>query len=1815
MSQLISSDFSSYDALTVDQQEQIQAGQLALYYVPVGQIDPTQLNEGLTEVGKKTAGFDLLTPAQLNPTLLTDIEPVVIGPDGQLYLLDGHHTFTALTDSIYGANTDVFVDVVANYSDLSESQFFTTMQANNLLLPLNDGVPEIVNDATGSPIPTSLPDLTNDPYRGLEYSILKNKSMKLFTTANNITGAIGPSTAGLDKMTGFYEDFFEAAAYRDANGGLGLPYLSPGDIALATQWNLNPLSTTTLPNVTGAVDAGQLPGFILNASIIITGVVSPTTVANGALDGTHTGTFDETTTFASFNGITQLNAGTEANPIIIGTPNVGFILQLGADRTFTVTLSNTSNTYTGGTSLLAGTLIIAGDGSLGAAPTTYTYNQTTVKTDVQADNGIIFNSLTEGNATLQIGTTAGGGTATFSTSRPIAVGGEVAIINLNGYIVSLNGPIVSLGVDGDGIGNATGFSDLTIDDTSANKGILILSTPSPDFFGNLIIGSSKKPTVRVTSDAAMGNTTGAADEIGQVELNGGTFQAGASFTSVRSFFLQSGSTFDTGGFTTSFSGTLSDDDRNLTITTTNLSGTGTGSVTFGSFVIAGGSELTVSKGSGVTSTAVTFTNGISQTAASDQVLLAGLSASTTVGAGTAPALTNGIVAPWIVIDSGASNNPYDFATYGGSGFTAFAGYATDITASTNTSVVKQGVSVALGADAAAYALNLQKGFNITATGHTLTLGDGTEAGLIFNGGSSSGLTGGTLAFGTAAAYVTINGSSTVSSAITGSGGLNLAGTGTLTVSAVSSESGLVTVNSGSLALSATNVFSSDAAGLLLQDSKNLAVANLTLNNSNQFAALGSAGNNSTITINNGAALTIGDTTNNLSSTISSTITESTTSATGALTFDGSGLFDLSGGKITLLSGSSIIVNNSAQLRVAASIFNASNYGIVLNGTSQLQFAQSGGGQFANAISGTGEVHLIGGTLDLTGLSNTYSGGTVIETGSTLDLTPGSLSTNNENITDAGGLVVFDQSNSQSGVYTGVISDGLEMGTGPMLSGSLDKDDSTNDNASTSNLQIQNAQTYTGATNVEAGTLTLLVTNAITDSSGITLGRVGGAVDSQTASLVLQAANQVKTLSDNASNTTSVVLNGFALTIDPASGSSATFHGTISDGTPAGGSIVKAGAGTETLSGTNTYTGATTVEGGTLLVTGSIQQSATEVQSGGTLGGTGTSGAVIVDSGGTIEGGTLGGTGSLSVASSLTLSTGATYLETINGSNASSVSVTGMTTLGGATVSIAAGSTVVAGTVYTILSDFGGPPVGTFSATPISYNGMTGTLSYVGSNVDLTFVMNGPVVTAAATASFTGGSNPVALDPGLSVTDPTNSTISSATVSIGQGFLGGDTLNFASQNGITGNYNSDTGVLSLSGTASVADYQSALDSVTYGFSPLDGDPTNGGDDPSRTITWVVNDGANSNSAVTSTLDVESRNTALAPSTTDVMVMGRADGSYEILDLGQNAILSGYQLGQIPTSFQVAGLGDFSSNPGEADIMTRDGSTGAFELYDVNNNNITGSFAMGQVGLEWSAAGFADFGGNANETDMLLRNTTGAFEVYDIAGNSYSGFHSLGQVGPEWSVAGFGDFSGNAKETDMLMRNSNTGAFELYDIVNNNYTGFFSMGQVGPEWTVAGFGDFSGNANETDMLMRNSNTGAFELYDIANNQLTGFHAIGQVGPEWTVAGFGDFSGNANETDMLMRDSNTGAFELYDISNNQLTGFHAIGQIGAEWTVAGIASDPPASAPLAQGADPTGSTALLVQAMTSFGANGAAGSSPAGTATSDPAQQTVLTTPQHA
>ena len=96
----------------------------------------------------------------------------------------------------------------------------------------------------------------------------------------------------------------------------------------------------------------------------------------------------------------------------------------------------------------------------------------------------------------------------------------------------------------------------------------------------------------------------------------------------------------------------------------------------------------------------------------------------------------------------------------------------------------------------------------------------------------------------------------------------------------------------------------------------------------------------------------------------------------------------------------------------------------------------------------------------------------------------------------------------------------------------------------------------------------------------------------------------------------------------------------------------------------------------------------------------------------------------------------------------------------------------------------------------------------GTGTDIIF-SSPPVVTADATVVHYVGLNAAkTIDATLTVSDAESATLTGATVHISTGFLAGDALSLGTpEAGITSNYDATNGVLSLSGTASVAAYRS------------------------------------------------------------------------------------------------------------------------------------------------------------------------------------------------------------------------------------------------------------------------------------------------------------------------------------------------------------------------------------------------------------------------
>ena len=99
--------------------------------------------------------------------------------------------------------------------------------------------------------------------------------------------------------------------------------------------------------------------------------------------------------------------------------------------------------------------------------------------------------------------------------------------------------------------------------------------------------------------------------------------------------------------------------------------------------------------------------------------------------------------------------------------------------------------------------------------------------------------------------------------------------------------------------------------------------------------------------------------------------------------------------------------------------------------------------------------------------------------------------------------------------------------------------------------------------------------------------------------------------------------------------------------------------------------------------------------------------------------------------------------------------------------------------------------------------------------DPQYVTAAPRIFAPSVETFVEDGPPVAIDSGLVVRDVDSADLVGATVSITGGFVAAeDVLEFTPRAGIASTYDSVTGVLTLTGTATVADYQAALRSVTY-----------------------------------------------------------------------------------------------------------------------------------------------------------------------------------------------------------------------------------------------------------------------------------------------------------------------------------------------------------------------------------------------------------------
>lgn len=837
-----------------------------------------------------------------------------------------------------------------------------------------------------------------------------------------------------------------------------------GDGSKGTLTIANGATLTVGPGGTGNITLGTNSSTLnigngSTAGIVNVGLITSQDLVSGTVAFNHT---DNITLNAAITGGTKV------------TKNGTGILTLAGN-----------NTYTGATTVNNGTLRFGADNALQSTALALNANSAgaSATLDLHGYNGTV-SSLTFGgtgstststtSVTTGTGTLTLGGNVTYNaTNNPagstisgnLALGGSTRTFNVGDSTTAATDLTVSAAISGSAGITKNGTGTVLLSGLNSYTGATTITA------GTLVVGSN----------SALGT--------GTLTLNGGTLAGdGTAHTFSNALSFSAASTI-AGNSDLTFTGGLTNNAGNATITIA----TG-GTTTFGAVALANSATnrtLTVS------TLGATVINGVisdGSTSKGSNLTKNGISTLTLSGAntyrGTTTISEGTLSAANIVVTGGTSN----------------LGNATS-------AVVLGGTSTAGTLSYTGATATYTRGFTVSAGGGELDVTSNATT-LTVSGGISAG---GTFTVGGA-------GATTISSVISSSGGVVKTGSGTLTVTGNSTYTGTTTISSGTL-----------SANKIVVSGGNSSLGNATsavgLGNSTSTGTLSYTGATATYTrgftvsagggeldvTSNSTTLTVG--TSNITGAGTFTIggagnvtVSSTVAVTGGLAKKGSGTLtlgatnNLTGG--TTLSAGTLTVNSGAALSASSSPLTVSGGTLNFNNTAQtvsalngtggtinlgsghtLTISDSGADSFTGTLSGSGALAKSGsGTLTL-GASNNYTGGTTLSAGTlavsanaslgtgtvtfgggTLKATSGFTSTHAATLNTGGGT--FEVPGGQTLTWSG--------GIGGASGNSLTKTGS-------GTLALTGTNSYAGPTSINAGELKL---NGTASSSAFSINSGG-----------------------------------------------------------------------------------------------------------------------------------------------------------------------------------------------------------------------------------------------------------------------------------------------------------------------------------------------------------------------------------------------------------------------------------------------------------------------------------------------------------------------------------------------------------------------------------------------------------------------------------------------------------------------------------------------------------------------------------------------------
>ena len=885
------------------------------------------------------------------------------------------------------------------------------------------------------------------------------------------------------------------------------------------------VSITNTISGNGALLKSSLGRLALDGNNTYTGA---TTINAGTLEissagrlggGSYSGDITNNGTFIYSGANSQTLAG-----VISGS---GALTQNNSSSTLTL---SGNNTYTGATTINAGTLTLSG----GLSNSSVTVNGgmlNQTSTGTIAGTGITF-TLASGNAILSGNNTYTGATTINAGTLEIASTGRLGGGSYSGDI--------------------------------SNSGTLIYSGSNSQTLAGVISGSGALTQNNSSSTLTLsGNNT----YNGTTTINAGTLQVGLSGR------LGGGN----------YSGSITNNGTLLHFGSNNqtLAGviSGTGQLT------QSGANSTLTLSGNNTYSGITTVSGNSILNIRHNNALGGTANGTTVASGSALQLQNNIT---IAGETLTLNGP----GLGSSNTGALRNISGDNEWTENITIGSAATRIAADAGNLAISGNIinNAGGSLSFQGQSGSSGNITVSGIISGSGSlsTSGLAINLLTLSNNNTYT---GLSTINAGVVSINSIKDVGAGASSLGApITTANGIIamgtTITGATLRYTGADTSSNrtinlagTTGGATIDQS-----GTGTLTFTSNFTATGAG--SKTLTLQ-GSTAGIGE--------IAGAVVNNNSTNTTSLTKNGTGTWILSGantytGATTINAGTLQIGNGSSTGNLSASSTITNNGTLVFNRSGTVTQGQD----FASGISGTGNLTQAGTGNLILNAANSYSGVTSITAGN-LSITTASALANTSaiNLANATALNYTGSADTLDRTISVTGGTGTIRNTGDLLtlSGSITKNGTTLTLAGgSSGITVSGVISGSSANSdlvIDGGTTTLTNTNTYNGpttiiNSGTLNANAAGALPTGTLSsitingdstLALGANQSIASL--NGTSGSNVNLNTNTLTINGSA--SSTYSGGISGS----GSLVKDGSGTQSLAGATTFTGTTTVNSGTL----------------------------------------------------------------------------------------------------------------------------------------------------------------------------------------------------------------------------------------------------------------------------------------------------------------------------------------------------------------------------------------------------------------------------------------------------------------------------------------------------------------------------------------------------------------------------------------------------------------------------------------------------------